>query len=233
MGSFISQNRERLLKNDLLALKTKTEELESSIKKRKEEIEITEIDPYDDIGYLINQEQLRAIKCLECLERVIGLENFDYDEIYSSFKNLENSTDIETTYLNLRIQETNIEDSLCNNLVDVISRIMEMNAEKSAYINNRLAEFEKIVGKDEYLKLMIDEIRNLEINIETNSTGSLKSLSTALAARCDFDKKFELLERKYGYQKFTLDLRTKNQVIADSEQEIINIQNEAENIKSK
>jgi len=108
-----------------------------------------------------------------------------------------------------------------------------MNSEKSLEIGSKIQEYSKTVGSDQYLSYLLTQLKNKEEGLSSNSSRDFKNLAMNLVSRCEFDKEFEVLNRKIGFQNFTDKKKEKEDEIEEAKKEIERIKQETIDIKNK
>jgi hypothetical protein len=160
---------------------------------RKKQIPLEKLDFEGPIGYLAYQEQLREAELLKLLN---GLFNTD-DVIVPSDTAYLNTFE---NYVNLKFQQTELEEKLINKLMSIYEELSTLNRDKGISIEKQLQDLiERNNLQAEYQTKYLGSFQDLSPDINLQS---FKNTIDSILLRSELDKEIELVQRKCEFKSF-------------------------------
>ncbi|CAG9323090.1 unnamed protein product [Blepharisma stoltei] len=185
-------------------------------------------------GYsdMVDEEQIRTQKTLKSLLHYIGIEDISPEEIVKKVQEFRDSTNKSSQYLWVRLEESELEKKICEQLIHVVSILKQIDSKKAQHIKSKTQSVENLIQEQyPYLMPMINIVKEKEMVHSSSRGGTIEQILMRLHSRSELDKELELVQTKLENEQYAQLLNAKDEQLKQIQQKIKQLRNEKNDIE--
>lgn len=181
---------------------------------------------------MVDEEQIRTSKTLKSLLHYIGISDITPEEITQKVQEFRESMNKENQYLWVRLEESEIEKKICNQLIQVVNILKQLDSKKAQHIKSKAQSVENLI-QDQYMMLMpmIKAVKDKEMVYSSSRGGTIEQILMRLHNRSELDKELELVQTKLENEQYLQLLNAKDEQLKQIQQKIKQLRNEKNDIE--